>query len=388
MVVSCTAMQSGRALRRLPRWPALTWLRIWLTRLAVASLAVAAAFSAAQTPAASDVSPEVVDVPKPASRPAKPSIDIALVLPLDAPAYARAAAAVSAGFVAGAAGGRTTYVVIPHAGDGVLGAFDAARRSGAKVIVGPLVRDDLKVIAQANIELPWTLALNQSEDAASGPARLYTFSLAVESDARTIARRMRNDAAENVAIVGDETPLMKRFAGAFATEWLLGGGGAPNSFRFDPAPEALTVLKRDVAKQTPDAALLAVNGSEAPLVKPFLGTTAAYASGLVFDQKSEATLRDLDGLVIVEIPWLVTPGAPEFAKYPRRDFGSAALERLYALGLDAFRIAQALMDGPPENFVLEGATGHVMLAEGRQFVREGRLAVYRAGQLVPLDGAR
>lgn len=378
MFASSTALQPARALRILVAW------------LGVASLAVAAAFSAAQTPAASDVMPAVPEAAPAPGLPAKRSVDLALVLPLDIPAYARAAEAVSAGFVAGAAaaGGRTTYVVIPHADDGVLGAFEAARRSGARVIVGPLIRDDLKTVAQSKLELPWTLALNQFEDAASSPSQLFTFSLAVESDARTIARRLRDDAAQNVAIVAGETPLMKRFAGAFATEWLLSGGGAPNSFRFDPAPNALTALKRDLATKKPDAALLAVNGSDAPLVKPFLGTVAAYASGLVFDQNSGATMRDLDGLAIVEIPWLVTPGAPEFVRFPRRDFGSASLERLYALGLDAFRIAQALMDGPPERFVMEGATGHVMLAEGRQFVREGRLAIYRAGQLVPLDGAR
>ena len=376
MFVSLIALQPARALGFSVRW------------LAVAALAVAAAFSAAQTTAASDDKAEVVDAARPASLPPKPSVDIAVVLPLNVAAYARAAEAVSAGFAAGAAGGRTTFVVIPHAEDGVLGAFEAARRSGARVIVGPLVRDDLKVIAQANLELPWTLALNQSEDVASGPTRLYTFSLAIESDARTIARRMRDAAAQNVAIVGGESPLLKRFAGAFATEWLLGGGDAPNSFRFDPAPEALTVLKRDIIKRAPDAALLAVDGSSAPLVKPFLGSVATYASGLVFDQKSGTTLRDLDGLAIVEIPWLVSPGAPEFAKYPRREFGSASLERLYALGLDAFRIAEALLDGPPEQFVLEGATGRVTLVEGRQFLREGRLAVYRAGQLVPLDGGR
>jgi outer membrane PBP1 activator LpoA protein len=376
MFVSLLALQPARALSFLVRW------------LAVASLAVAAAFSTAQTPAASDDKAEVVDVATPASMPPKPSVDIAVVLPLNVAAYARAAEAVSAGFAAGAAGGRTAYVIIPHAEDGVLGAFEAARKAGARVIVGPLVRDDVKVIAQANIDLPWTLALNQSEDAASGPTRLYTFSLAIESDARTIARRMRDDAAQNIAIVGGESPLLKRFAGAFATEWLQGGGNAPSSFRFDPAPEALTVLKRNIGKMAPDAALLAVDGNHAPLVKPFLGSVAAYASGLVFDQQSVATLRDLDGLAIVEIPWLVTPGAPEFAKYPRHDFGSASLERLYALGLDAFRIAQALLDGPSEQFVLEGATGRVTLAESRQFVREGRLAVYRAGQLVPLDGGR
>jgi uncharacterized protein len=387
MVVSHTALLRGRAsgdcsgLRaRLPL--------AWLARLAIASLAVAAAFSAAQTPPASDAAAATEEVAPTPPIPAKAPVDLALVLPLEAPAYARAAEAVRAGFAAGAAGTRTTYVVVPHAADGVQAAFEAARKSGARVIVGPLVRDDLKVIAQADIELPWTLALNQLEDASALPLRVFTFSLAVESDARIIARRMRDDAVQGVAIVGGESPLMKRFAGAFATAWLLEGGGAPNSFRFDPAPEALTVLKRDLGKKTPDAALLAVDGRDAPLVKPFLGSVPAYASGLVFDQASAATLRDLDGLVIAEIPWLASPGAPEFAKFPRRDYGSASLDRLYALGLDAFRIGQAMLDGPPEQFVLEGATGHVVLSEGRQFVREGRLFAYRAGQLVPLDAGR
>jgi uncharacterized protein len=390
MFVSITAAQTLAKYRSLPRRRGRRFAR-GIIQFALAMLAVAAAFSAAQAPAASDKpAAAITEVAKPAPSPIKEPVDLALVLPLDAPAYSRAAEAVSAGFVAGAAaaGGRITYVVIAHGDDGVLKAFDAARESGAKVIVGPLVRDDLKVIAQAYLELPWTLALNQSEDAALGPAQLFTFSLTVESDARAIARHMHDDAAQHVAIVVAESPLMKRFAGAFATEWLLGGGNAPNSFRFDPSPEALTVLKRDLGKKVPEVALLAVNGNDASLAKPYLGTVQAYASGLVFDRTTTATMRDLDGLAIVEIPWLVTPGAPEFAKFARRDYGNASLERLYALGLDAFRIAQAMMDGPPDKFVLDGATGRVTLAEGRQFVREGRLAIFRAGQLVPLDGGR
>ncbi len=327
--------------------------------------------------------------PSPAPQlPAAASYDIALLLPLEVPAYARAAEAVSAGFSAAAAGGHTSFVVIPHGEDGILGAFEAARRAGAKVVVGPLLRDDLKTVAQANIPLPWTLALNQSDETMVAQPQLYTFALTVEGDARTIAHRMRDDAAQSVAILSGESPQMKRIAGAFATAWLLAGGNAPATYRFDPAPEALTVLKRELDRKTPDAILLAVDGSNAALVKPYLGTVSAFASGLMFDQKDVAASRDLDGLVIVEIPWLVTPEAPEFAFFAHREYGSAALERLYALGLDAFRIAQALVYGPPDRFVLEGATGHVTLAEGRQFVREGRLAVYRAGQLVPLDGAR
>ncbi len=326
--MSFAASHPGRALIGPTRWLNL----VWLIRLAVASLAVAAAFSAAQAPAASDAVPAAEGgVRRP---PANPPVEIAIVLPLDAPPYARAAEAVRAGFTAAAeaSGGRTPFLVIPHAEDGVLGAFESARKSGAKVIVGPLTRDDLKTVAQANLDLPWTLALNQQEDSLSGPIQLFTFSLTVESDARTIARRMHEDAAQNVVIVGGDTPLMKRFAGAFATEWLLEGGGAPNSFHFDPAPEALTLLKRELTRKPPDAALLGVNGVDVPLVKPFLGTVTAYASGLVFDRKSAATLRDLDGLVIVEIPWLVSPAAPEYAAIARREFASESLERLYALG--------------------------------------------------------
>jgi outer membrane PBP1 activator LpoA protein len=355
-----------------------------------ALLATAAAFSAGQTPAASDAArkaePDLAD-PMPAER---PDVAIALVLPLDSETYARAAGAVRAGFLAAAdaAGERASCLVIGHGDNGVVDAFEAARAAGARVVVGPLVRDDLKAIDQSTLDLPYTLALNQLDEGTPASPRIYTLALGVESDARTIARRMRDTAAQNVIIIGGDTPLMKRFAGAFATSWLLDGGGAPNALPFDASPEALTALKRSVGRANADVALLALDGANAARGKPYLGPVASYASGLVFERQTPAMLRDLDGLTIVEIPWLATPDAPELAGLPRRDFGSAALERLYALGLDAFRVARAFRNGPPERFSLDGATGRLTLAEGRQFSREGRLAVYRAGLLVPLGGGR
>jgi outer membrane PBP1 activator LpoA protein len=175
---------------------------------------------------------------------------------------------------------------------------------------------------------------------------------------------------------------MKRFASAFALAWSHQGGRVPDAYRFDPAPEALTSLRRTLGQRVPDAALLAVNGDRAAQVKPFIGGIRAYASGLVFERPSPAVARDLDGVRVVEIPWLLTPDAPQFNGLPRRDFDSAALARLYALGIDAFRVAASFESGPPARFELDGATGHVSLAPGRQFVREGSLAVYRDGELV------
>jgi outer membrane PBP1 activator LpoA protein len=253
--------------------------------------------------------------------------------------------------------------------------------------VGPQVRQHQNTLAKAGLKLPWTLALNQLDDGTRLPSAIFSLPLTVESDGRMLAQRALASGARAVDVIEGDWPLMRRFAGAFAMAWSDSGGRAPDAFRFDPAPDALTGLRRTLQQSGPDAVLLAVNGDRAALVKPFIGNIRAYASGLVFERPSQAVARDLDGVRVVEIPWLLTPDAPEFAGLPRRDFDSAALARLYALGLDAFRVAASFRDGPPLRFDLDGATGHVSLGPGRQFVREGKLAVYRNGELVPLDSA-
>jgi outer membrane PBP1 activator LpoA protein len=193
---------------------------------------------------------------------------------------------------------------------------------------------------------------------------------------------------QNVVLVNDDTPLLRRFASAFAAEWLLAGGSVPPTFRFEATPDALRSMRRELNRSPPQAALLALDSASATLAKPYLGTIPVYASGLVFERETVAVARDLDGIRLLEIPWIVTPDAPQFATLPRREFASAALTRLYALGLDAFRIAQAFRDGAPERFSLDGATGQVTLEDGRQFVREGRMGVFRAGELTPFDAPR
>ena len=314
---------------------------------------------------------------------------IALILPLEVPAYERASSALRDGFLdaAEAAGARGNCIVLAHGVDGVISAFESARARGVRVAVGPLVRDDLKTLALSGARLPWTVALNQPDDDVRMPAAMFAFPLTVESDGRMLAQRVMAGGVKTVDVIAGDSALMKRFAGAFASAWSEGGGRVPDAFRFDPAPEALTSLRRTLGQTNPDAVLLAVSGDRAALLKPFIGSVRAYASGLVFERPPQAVARDLDDVRVVEIPWLLTPNAAEFNGMARREFDSAALARLYALGLDAFRVAAAFNDGPPERFELDGATGHISLAAGRQFVREGKLAVYRNGELIPLDTA-
>ena len=89
---------------------------------------------------------------------------IALVLPLNSSTYGRAANALKAGFLAAAGIANDQPMVVPHGDGEVEAAFAQARASGARVIVGPLVRDDVRTIAVAGINAPLVLALNQLDD--------------------------------------------------------------------------------------------------------------------------------------------------------------------------------------------------------------------------------
>jgi hypothetical protein len=307
------------------------------------------------------------------------------VLPLESAAFGRAAEAVRAGFVAAAADAKARYAVIGHGDDGVLPAFAKAMKAGARVIVGPLVRDDLKAVAAAGLELPPTIALNQLDDGAPLPEAMYALSLTLDSDARQLARRARDEGAMTVAVIASDAPLQQRFAAAFNAEWILAGGGAPVMFHFDRSPDVLVQLRRELIRTQFDAALLAIDGADAALAKSYVKSIPTYASSLVNDRQTREALRDLDELRFVDIPWLVDPDAASFAGLKRPEYTSAALERLYALGIDAFRIAQEFAGGPRRTLDLDGATGRLSLDANHQFVREGRLMVFRAGTIVPAD---
>jgi len=146
---------------------------------------------------------------------------IALILPLEVPAYERASSAVRDGFLdaAEAAGARGNCIVLAHGVDGVISAFESARARGVRVAVGPLVRDDLKTLALSGARLPWTVALNQPDDDVRMPAAMFAFPLTVESDGRMLAQRVMAGGVKTVDVIAGDSALMKRFAGAFASAW-------------------------------------------------------------------------------------------------------------------------------------------------------------------------
>ena len=146
----------------------------------------------------------------------------------------------------------------------------------------------------------------------------------------------------------------------------------------------LGLLRRELAARPPDAVVLAVDSEDAALARTFLPSRPVFAISQIADDLPPQLLRDLEGTRYVEIPWLAEPESPSFAGMPKASLGAPLLDRLYALGLDAFALAQMLADPvPPERVELDGATGHLSLTPGGAFAREGIVMLIRDGRVQP-----
>ncbi len=331
----------------------------------------------------------------------KGPIGVALLVPPDNGIYRRAAQALIAGVRAAHArdGARVTLEIIEIDEDAakLRALYDELAQRGFSMVIGPLARSAVDLVAAAGPPPVFTLALNQP-DLGAVPANMVTFGLSIESEARqaasiaweeaTIANASRRPRA---AAVQDASPLGARAAAAFGARWRELGGDVHQPVSIDTVTTgrvrtAVARLQADVffvaAPPAVARALLIALGARATIYATSLTNTGAVAG-------SEATALvrspDLDGVRLVDMPWQVQPDHPVVMAYPKPADMHLELQKLYALGIDAFRLALQLLERGPE-VELDGVTGRLRLSAlgGRAVERTGVLAEYRAGVLVPL----
>lgn len=322
-----------------------------------------------------------------------PSPHIALLLPLKSASFGRAAESVRLGFMAAAGLSRglpvITYSTFDESTD-ILSAYRQALETGAKIVVGPLTRSGVSGLAASNLVKVPTLALNATESEQPLPPGLYLFGLQAEAEARSIARLAFNEGRRSAIIVSTDAPLEKRMQQAFAEEWERLGGRITGHYGFSSDQSVLIKLRQEIAGGPEHMVFLAAEASKARLVRPYLDPSlAVYATSQVFTGNTDTLANfDLNGIRFVDMPWLLQPDHPAVMIYPRPATAlSADLERFYALGIDAFRLAQDLLkSSPPARLSLDGVTGRINLKD-HWFLREPSPALFRQGETQSLDGA-
>ena len=313
---------------------------------------------------------------------------VALILPLSSPSFSRHADAVRQGFTAAArtAGKNVPPIRIYSVNEDtldVLTTYERAVESGAQLVVGPLMRNGVAALAASNLVTVPTLALNTLEPRSPQPARMYLFGLAIELEARQIAQLAFGDGRRNAFVVSDDTPLGKRMRHAFVEEFARHGGITVAEFGFGADQTSLSKLRQASTLGVADMAFLALDFTRARTVRPYLGNTLAlYATSQVNAGGGPLAAHELNLVRFVDMPWLLQADHPAVMVYPRPQFGDAIdFDRLYALGIDAFRLGLELLRRNPDP-VLDGVTGCIRLTRDQQFVRELTAAQYVDGKTV------
>jgi len=320
----------------------------------------------------------------------KPFPHIALLLPVQSPIFGASADAVRRGFMAAINPKKLAMPVKVYSNfdenTGVVAIYRQAIANGARAVVGPLTRNGvIALAAQQDIPVP-TLALNIVE---GQPAKqLYFFGMAVEAEARQVAQLGIRQGLHQAIIITDHSQLSQRLQSAFEEEWSgqanVTNRGILREIEFDGD----SAVFADIADITDTMVFLAADARKARLIRPYLpNKVPVYATSQIFVGNDKSlTNYDLNGIRFVDMPWLLQPDHPAVMVYPRADPPLPIdQERLYALGIDSFRLIQLLLNNKVASALpLDGVTGQIFLG-GHTFQRTAVPAVFVQGHAQLLD---
>jgi outer membrane PBP1 activator LpoA protein len=227
-----------------------------------------------------------------------------------------------------------------------------AVEGGADYILGPLEKESVDSLAVGPALTVPTLALNQTTRDTRAAANLFQFSLSPENEAAEAANKAAAMGLKRAAVLYPEGPWGARLANAFRHQWRRLGGALEAEAIYNPTArnfeKTLTGLLGD---SNADVVFLVATNELAhrlyPRIRQASASVAVISTSHVYSGVFDAA-RDpvLAGLYFVDIPWMLD-NSGEGALSRRRLSGSSfevanPLARLYAMGIDAYRIAPRL----------------------------------------------
>jgi outer membrane PBP1 activator LpoA protein len=329
-----------------------------------------------------------------------------LLLPAQSTAFAKPAEALREGFFAAhkVAGEDLVLQVVEtdESVEQIGAALAAARDRGVGVIVGPLPRAAVSdVIEGRRTELP-LVALNFPESDAGAAPQMLALALSLEVEAQRIARIALSefvgtrtaDTRPRIAIVARPGGLERRIANAYLAA-LRSEGEVPRLIEWTPATAAS--VGKQLGAPGLEAVFLALTARDAAQMRALIpreaqvfGTSLLNAGDPRTSPDAATLAHDLEGVRFVDMPWLLEPDHSGVMVYPRSTAAqSIEMVRLYALGIDAYRIAAVWMKGE-RRFDIDGVTGRLQVDRARSLrvERTPVLATYRSGELRRIDIAR
>jgi outer membrane PBP1 activator LpoA protein len=348
--------------------------------------------------------------PPPPITPVKKVVRIALLLPLHSDNLRLAATVVRAGIWAAHGREKDESIVLAtlETGDApqdVLSGYVAAVRDH-DIVIGPLSRSGVTAIAQSGQIGKPTIALTQTDNTgdteAALPPGLLVMGLSIEDEARQMANWIAaRKEGKSAMVVYTSTAWQRRAAKAFSTQWQQLGAalhaieiGVTSGFL---NANSLVQLRKRIQADRPDLVFVALDAGQAAQVRETIGQEIALYGTSQLNPRAlpdwgvAERMPEMNGVRLLDLPWQLQADHPAVMAYPRlvepEQKYSADLERLYALGIDAYRVAREIAANNSA-FEIDGVTGKLAIRFGRgpsRFERVVSPAIYQDGMVVPLE---
>ncbi len=299
--------------------------------------------------------------------------------------------------------------------------LNQAQQDGAGLVVGPLLKNNVEQLpnSESNMNI---LALNQPEQVQNHPNICY-FALSPEDEARDAARHIWQQGQRQPLLLIPSNDLGNRVSHAFSDQWSKLGGGTVLAQRFgsvsslkqginsgsgialtgspvngtpsQPASSdglSVPMPAMESASGGVDAAYIVATRDEIALIKPMItmrtgsnSSAKLYASSRSAQGGSGADFRlEMEGLEFSDIPLLAGNNPSLQQQALRAGHNNFALARLYAMGVDAWTLANhfsQLRQVP--GYQISGNTG-LLTADGDCVVtRKLTWLKFQQGRIVP-----
>ncbi|MGV8836113.1 penicillin-binding protein activator [Cellvibrio sp.] len=346
---------------------------------------------------------------------------VALLLPMQGK-LAEAGEAVRDGFFAAyyeaLSNGRNTPEVRQYDSSGdAIAAYQQAIADGADLVIGPIDKEKVTEISlMPSLEVP-VLSLNYPDTPPAEPLKgFYQFGLAVEDEARQVARQAFLEGHRQSMVIIPTQQWSGRSARAFADEWEKLGGVVVNRTQFQTGAnysglvkDAMLIEQSQIrtremqallgiplqssprSRSDVDMIFLIADPAQARQIKPtfafhYAGKIPVYSTSQVYSgQPNPKADRDLNGIRFNTMPWLFDTTSREKQAVAQHTKSAAVYGRLHALGADAFRLYARLpqLEQVPDMRIY-GATGALHMLSDRRIEREQIWVRFRNGEAQPL----
>lgn len=353
---------------------------------------------------------------------------VAVLLPLSSSRYALAAQAVRQGIKMMDDNNQrldkpvVKYYDIGDMPEEVSKFYQVAVDQGAQLIIGPLGREAVDLIADYdNASVP-TILLGHTEINTDGAiAPMFQFGLSPEQEAVQAAERAYLDGYRQAAVLYAQNEWGNRMNKAFSEQWKKLGGIVLVQEPYEikqhdysgPVKQLLGIDKSLVRKNTLqtivgvklkleprrrrdiDFIFLAADAKHGRLIKPQLNYWRAaripvYATSKIFTGKRNPTQDvDLNGIRFGDMPWMLAQSGSIYQLrllQGKWSYAYSQLDRLFALGIDSYAIIPQLNHISDEDGTrFGGVTSGISLDKYGRFHRQLVWARFKRGEPQLLD---